>query len=50
MITKTLTIITAGYAYFHPNSGIFGKFIPYQPAISVSGRKIVVTTVKMLIT
>ena len=47
---QMLTTITTGYAYFHPNSGIFGKFMPYHPAIRVSGRNIVVTTVKILMT
>ena len=42
-------MITTGYAYFHRNSGILGKFIPYHPAINVKGRKIVVTTVRILI-
>ena len=38
-------IITAKYPYRHCSSGIYTKFIPYQPVINVSGRKIVVTMV-----
>lgn len=38
-------IITAKYPYRHCSSGMYTKFIPYQPVISVSGRKIVVTMV-----
>mgnify|MGYP006892992938 CR=1 FL=1 len=34
---QMLTTITTGYAYFHPNSGIFGKFMPYHPAIRSVG-------------
>ena len=45
---QMLTTITTGYAYFHPNSGKIGKYMPYHPAIRVSGRNNVVTTVKKL--
>ena len=38
-------IITAKYPYRHCSSGMYTKFIPYQPVINVSGRKIVVTMV-----
>ena len=36
-------IITAKYPYRHCSSGMYTKFIPYQPVINVSGRKIVVS-------
>ena len=39
----------AGYPYRQCSSGIPEKFIPYQPAISDKGRKIVVTIVKICI-
>ena len=38
-------IITVKYPYRHCSSGMYTKFIPYQPVINVSGRKIVVTMV-----
>ena len=33
----------------HSSSGMKRKFMPYQPAISVSGMKMVVTTVSSVI-
>ena len=44
-----LTAMIAGYPYRQCSSGIPEKFIPYQPAISDKGRKIVVTIVKICI-
>ena len=42
---STLTAITAVYPKGECNSGICSKFIPYQPVIKVSGKKVVVSTV-----
>lgn len=50
MITiSTLTTITIGYDALYPSSGIYLKFIPYQPAIRVRGMKIDVITVRIVI-
>lgn len=38
------------YPYFQCTSGMLEKFMPYHPVKSVSGRNMVVTTVKMVIT
>ena len=43
--TARLSTATAGYPYVQRNSGMFTKFMPYQPTIKDSGRNSVVTTV-----
>ena len=40
---------TAGYAHGILSSGMYRKFIPYQPVMSVRGMKIEVMTVRMVI-
>ncbi len=40
----------AGYAQGRDSSGMWLKFIPYQPVIRVRGRKMVVTTVRNCMT
>ena len=49
MTMTMLTIITIGYAAFFSSSGIYLKFMPYQPTISVSGMNIEVMTVSSVI-
>ena len=48
--TTALMPITKGYPYSQRSSGINMKFMPYQPVISDSGKKTVVTTVNVFIT
>lgn len=36
---STLTTMIARYPYFHVNSGILTKFMPYQPTAGDSGRR-----------
>lgn len=43
------TPIRMKYAYGAESSGICVKFMPYQPAIRESGKKIVETTVRIRI-
>ena len=44
-MTRLMSIMS-GYPHGQASSGMPVKFMPYQPASSVSGRKMVVTTVR----
>jgi hypothetical protein len=47
---QIITAMTIGYAIGYFNSGMYSKFIPYNPTIKVSGKKKAVNTVKVRIT